>query len=126
MSRDDCHILGHANRGKNTMFLDGLDKPIKLFSINVIKELRIAGMYLENTRAKHMRFCLRIPVLCGTMLMKEGSPCLLPKQPYRIIYFRRHRHLFIDSIHDDVAIVEAAYPELQDYENTFKGEVLGI
>ena len=45
---------------------------------------------------------------------------------YRIIFFQRHRYLFIYSIHDSVAIVEATYHELQDYENTFKGEVLGI
>ncbi|MBR1559612.1 MAG: type II toxin-antitoxin system RelE/ParE family toxin [Clostridia bacterium] len=45
---------------------------------------------------------------------------------YRIIYFRRHRYLFVYSVHDDVAIIEATYHELQDYENTFKGEVLGL
>lgn len=45
---------------------------------------------------------------------------------YRIIFFRRHRYLFVYSIRRNIAYVEATYHELQDYENTFKGEVLGL
>ena len=45
---------------------------------------------------------------------------------YRVIFFRRHRYLFIYSVHGNNVYIEAAYHELQDYENTFKGEVLGI
>ena len=45
---------------------------------------------------------------------------------YRIIYFRRHRYLFVYSVRGNIAYVEATYHELQDYENTFREEVLGI
>ncbi|MBQ9038690.1 MAG: type II toxin-antitoxin system RelE/ParE family toxin [Clostridia bacterium] len=43
---------------------------------------------------------------------------------YRVIRFRRHRYLFIYSIREDIVYIEATYHELQDYENTFKNEVL--
>lgn len=43
---------------------------------------------------------------------------------YRIIFFRRHRLLFIYSVHKNTVFIEATYHELQDYENTFKEEVL--
>jgi len=44
---------------------------------------------------------------------------------YRMILFKRHRYLFVYSIRNDVVYIEATYHELQDYENTFKAEVLG-
>jgi len=43
---------------------------------------------------------------------------------YRVIRFRRHRYLFIYSIREGIVYIEATYHELQDYENTFKNEVL--
>lgn len=45
---------------------------------------------------------------------------------YRSIGFRRHRYLFIYEIRDNTIIIEAVYHELQDYENTFKREALGL
>ena len=43
---------------------------------------------------------------------------------YRVILFRRHRYLFVYSIRNNAVYIEAAYHELQDYENIFKEEVL--
>ena len=45
---------------------------------------------------------------------------------YRIVYFRRHRYLFVYSVRGRIAYIEATYHELQDYENAFKGDVLGM
>lgn len=45
---------------------------------------------------------------------------------YRIMHFQRHRYLFVYSIHGNTACIEAVYHELQDYENIFKGEILGM
>lgn len=43
---------------------------------------------------------------------------------YRVILFRRHRYLFVYSIRGDTVYIEATYHELQDYENTFKEDIL--
>ncbi|MBR3016367.1 MAG: type II toxin-antitoxin system RelE/ParE family toxin [Clostridia bacterium] len=48
----------------------------------------------------------------------------LRRMGYCIIFFRRHRLLFIYSVHKNTVFIEATYHELQDYENTFKEEVL--
>ena len=43
---------------------------------------------------------------------------------YRLIHFRRHRYVFLYEVREQIVYVEAVYHELQDYENTFKREIL--
>ncbi len=43
---------------------------------------------------------------------------------YRVIFFRRHRYLFVYSIHGETVYIEATCHELQDYENAFKHTML--
>ena len=43
---------------------------------------------------------------------------------YRKILFKSHDYLFIYRVVDNTAYVEAAYHQLQDYENLFKTEIL--
>ena len=65
------------------------------------------------------------------LLLKAAETLKLCSDPdlrilgYRVILFRHHRYLFVYSIHDDTVYIEATYHELQDYENTFKEDVLG-
>jgi len=43
---------------------------------------------------------------------------------YRLIHFRRHRYVFLYEVREQIVYVGAVYHELQDYENTFKKEIL--
>ena len=42
---------------------------------------------------------------------------------YRLIHFRAHRYLYVYRIIGDTAYIEAAYHELQDYENLFESSL---
>lgn len=63
-------------------------------------------------------------------LVKSADSLPLCRDPdlkalgYHLIHFRRHRYLFLYEIREQTAYIEAVYHELQDYENTFKQEVL--
>ena len=47
----------------------------------------------------------------------------LRNREIRKIKFRRHDYILLYKVQEDVAIVEAVYHTLQDYENLFKDEV---
>ena len=47
----------------------------------------------------------------------------LKKNGYRAIHFMRHRYLMFYRIEGATVYVESIYHQLQDYENTFVGEL---
>lgn len=47
----------------------------------------------------------------------------LRKREIRKIKFHRHDYILLYKIQEDIAVVEAVYHTLQDYENLFKNEL---
>ena len=45
---------------------------------------------------------------------------------YRTIHFRNHQYFFVYVVVDDTARIDAVYHDLQEYENLFKANVLGV
>ncbi len=51
---------------------------------------------------------------------------ILAAYGYKTIHFQKHRYFFVFEIRGNIAYIEAVYHDLQDYENIFKSDVLGL
>ena len=93
-----------------------LDKYIE-YTIKVFRNKQAAKAIRDDARKTKKR----LANVAGSLVLCENET--LAKNGYRRILFEKHEFFMVYRIVDDMAVVDAMYHELQDYEGVFIREM---